>query len=79
MVCSIDESVGSSVVVWLGSADYVVYNVVMVGYAKAFDVWIWAFREDVGHVSLALLGHSVQFGFGCVVGQKMFLKWLPIY
>ena len=25
-----------------------------------------------GHVSILCLGHSVQFGFGWVIGQKMF-------
>ena len=28
---------------------------------------------------MALLGHSVQFGFGCKLGQNIFLWWLPIY
>lgn len=32
-----------------------------------------------GHVSAMLFGHSVQFGFECVVGQNMFFLWLPMY
>ena len=32
-----------------------------------------------GHVFLSFLWHSVQLGFGCVSGQKMFFLWLPIY
>ena len=32
-----------------------------------------------GHVSLSLRLHSVQLGFGCVRGQKMFILWLPMY
>ena len=27
-----------------------------------------------GQLSVASLGHSVQFGLGCVIGQKMFLQ-----
>jgi len=27
-----------------------------------------------GHVSIALLEHNVQFGLGCVIGQKMLLR-----
>lgn len=29
-------------------------------------------------VSMALLGHKMQFGFGCVIGQIFLLQWLPI-
>ena len=32
-----------------------------------------------GHVSLSLLWHSVQLGFWCVCGQKIFFLWLPMY
>ena len=32
-----------------------------------------------GHVSIALFGHRVQFGFGYVSGQKIFFRWLPMY
>ena len=32
-----------------------------------------------GHVSRSFLWHSVQLGFGCVIGQNMFFLWLPIY
>ena len=31
-----------------------------------------------GHVLTMLFGHSVLFGFGCMVGQKMFYMWLPM-
>ena len=35
--------------------------------------------ERVGvAMSMVLLGHSVQFGFGYKLGQKMFLRWLPM-
>jgi hypothetical protein len=36
-------------------------------------------ESKCGHVSLALLGHSVQFGFRCKLGQSIFLQWFPIY
>ena len=32
-----------------------------------------------GHVSLSFLWHSVQLGFWCVRGQKIFFLWLPMY
>ena len=32
-----------------------------------------------GHVSMVLLGHSVQLGFEYKLGQTMCLRWLPIY
>jgi hypothetical protein len=32
-----------------------------------------------GHVSRSFLWHSVQLGFGCVIGQNMFFLWLPMY
>ena len=36
-------------------------------------------ESKCGHVSIVLLGHSVQFGFGYKLGLKIFLRWLPIY
>ena len=30
-------------------------------------------------MSIVLLGHSVQFGFGYKLGHKIFLRGLPIY
>ena len=36
-------------------------------------------ESKCGHVSMVILGHSEQFGFGCRLGQKIFLRWLPIY
>ena len=32
-----------------------------------------------GAMCLSFLWHSVQLGFGCVSGRKMFFLWLPIY
>ena len=43
---------------------------------------MWGFEHvesKCGHVSMVLLGHNVQFGFGCILGQKMFLRWFPMY
>ena len=44
--------------------------------------FMWGFEHEerkCGHASMALLGHNVQFEFGCKVGRKIFLQWLPIY
>jgi hypothetical protein len=41
--------------------------------------WFEHVESKCGHVSMALLGHSVQFGFGYRVGQKIFLRWFPMY
>ena len=32
-----------------------------------------------GHVSGSLLRHSVQFGFGYILGQNKCFRWLPMY
>ena len=32
-----------------------------------------------GHVSMVLLGHTVQFGFEYKLGQNVCLRWLPIH
>lgn len=36
-------------------------------------------ESKCGHVSMALLGYRAHFGFGCKVGQNIFLRWLPTY
>ena len=41
--------------------------------------WFEHVESKCGHVSMALLGHSVQFGFGYRVGQNTFLLWFPMY
>ena len=43
---------------------------------------MWGFghvESKCGHVSMELLGHSAHFGFGCKLGEKIFLWWIPIY
>jgi hypothetical protein len=32
-----------------------------------------------GHVSMVLLGHSVQFGFGYKLSHNTCLRWFPMY
>lgn len=53
--------------------------IVMVGYVS--NLYVSAFEHMAsrrGQVSMALLGHKVQFGFGCVIGHNMLLQRLPI-
>ena len=43
---------------------------------------MWGFEHvesNCGHVSMPLLEHRIHFGLGYKVGQKIFLRWLPIY
>ena len=44
-----------------------------------FMCWHGHVESRCGHVSIVLLGHSVQFGFGCVIYQNMFLGCFPLY
>ena len=37
-----------------------------------FKCWFVHVERKCGHASMALLGHSVQFGFGYKLGQKIF-------
>ena len=32
-----------------------------------------------GHVSITMFGQKMQFGLGCVSGQEMCFRWLPMY
>ena len=44
-----------------------------------FKCWFEHVDSRCGHVSRALLGHSVQFGVGYILGQNICLWWFPIY
>ena len=46
---------------------------------SAFKLGFEHVESKCGHVSMVLLGHSLQFGFGYKLGHKIFLRWLPIY
>lgn len=46
---------------------------------RPFMCWLEHMESRCGHVSIVFLGHSMQFGFGCVVDQNMFLGCFPMY
>ena len=44
-----------------------------------FKCWFEHVESRCAHVFKVLLGHSVHFGFGYILGQNIWLRWLPMY
>ena len=77
MVACVYECVVSYLIVM-----YVRFGVLLLLCHAIRNPSMWGFRHvesKCGHVFMASLGHTVHFGFGCKLGHKIILRWLPIY